>query len=134
MTEKQRTEMYKNISAHGENLRKIFSFPVTVNMIPVCKKLFSLENKTNKIIVDYCNGFIDCDTVDYASDKTYNTLLFILRLQHFTLLAKALFINIDPRGYALKINVDYVRDNNIVIYTDMGGYGILAPDFRIYKP
>jgi len=134
MTEKQRTEMYTNISAHGENLRKIFSFPATVDMVSVCKRLFALENKTNKIMVDYCNGFIDCDTVNYASDKTYNTLLFILRLQHSTLLAKSLLINRDPRGYSLKINDEYVRDNNLVIYTDMGGYGILAPDFRIYKP
>jgi hypothetical protein len=30
----------------------------------------------------------------------------------------------------LKIDDDYVRKNNIDIYKDFGGYGIIAPDFR----
>jgi len=40
------------------------------------------------------------------------------------------FINGDPRGYALKINDKYVRENQLRIYSDMGGYGIIAPEFN----
>jgi hypothetical protein len=30
----------------------------------------------------------------------------------------------------LKIDSDWVHDKGVSIYTDMGGYGILAPNFR----
>ena len=39
-----------------------------------------------------------------------------------------IFLNGDPRGYALKIPDDYVRDNDLNIHRDWGGYGIIAPD------
>lgn len=131
MTEKQRKIMYEKISSHGENLRTIFSFPSNVDMIPVCKKLFSLENKANRLMVDYCNGLTDTDTVDYATEKIYNTVLKILSLSHGSPLARAIIINRDPRGYALKINDDFMRSKSTILYCDWGGYGILAPDFSI---
>lgn len=130
MTEKQRKIMYEKITSHGENLRKIFSFPSSQDMIPICKKLFSLENKANKIMVDYCNGLIDTDTVDYASEKIFNSCLHILNLAHNSPIAIAIQINRDPRGYTLMIDTDYIKENNLHIHTDFGGYGILAPDFR----
>ena len=37
--------------------------------------------------------------------------------------------NGDARGYALKIPDNYMRENNIRLFTDWGGNGILAPDF-----
>ena len=40
-----------------------------------------------------------------------------------------IFVNGDCRGYALKIFDDYIRKNDITIYRDWGGYGIIAPDF-----
>jgi len=51
-------------------------------------------------------------------------------------LPKGFMLNGDPRGYALKLDDEaYSRDprdpNHMpVTYTDMGGYGILAPDFQ----
>lgn len=36
------------------------------------------------------------------------------------------FINTDPRGYALKLNFGGERVEGV--YTDWGGYGIIAPD------
>lgn len=49
-----------------------------------------------------------------------------------------LYINRDPRGHALKLDDAWVRDFNQTQYaaklpalhTDMGGYGILAPDLN----
>ena len=43
---------------------------------------------------------------------------------------KNIFVNGDARGYALKIDDDYIRVNNFNIYRDFGGYGIIAPDFK----
>lgn len=43
-----------------------------------------------------------------------------------------IFINRDPRGYALKIDDEAIRElraHGKPIYSDCGGYGILAPDF-----
>lgn len=39
------------------------------------------------------------------------------------------FVNSDPRGYALKIENDWMRAHGGNLHRDMGGYGILAPDF-----
>ena len=38
------------------------------------------------------------------------------------------FINTDPRGYALKLNITAVEQAKYDIYRDWGGYGILAPE------
>ena len=41
------------------------------------------------------------------------------------------FVNRDPRGYALKIDDEWMRARQEVrLATDWGGYGILAPDLR----
>jgi hypothetical protein len=40
------------------------------------------------------------------------------------------FLNGDPRGYALKIRDTDVRARKLDIHTDWGGYGIIAPDFN----
>ncbi len=38
------------------------------------------------------------------------------------------FINRDPRGYALKIDDHYMREHDAALHQDWGGYGIIAPD------
>lgn len=38
------------------------------------------------------------------------------------------FLNRDPRGYALKIDSEYVRAHSLAIHRDWGGYGIIAPE------
>lgn len=131
MTEKDRILMYTKIKNHGENLRTIFAFK-NPDTILICKKLFSLENKANKLMVDSCNGLVSDDTLDYATEKIYNKLLFILSLSHNSPLAKVLFLNHDPRGYTLKIRHSFISENNIKIFTDWGGYGIIAPDFSTH--
>jgi hypothetical protein len=45
---------------------------------------------------------------------------------------KTIFLNGDPRGYALKITSEernQLRDKGINLYSDFGGYGILSPEF-----
>jgi hypothetical protein len=40
----------------------------------------------------------------------------------------AVFVNQDPRGYALKIDDEYMRAHSLDLERDGGEYGILAPD------
>ena len=41
-----------------------------------------------------------------------------------------IYINGDPRGYALKFSSSFTNSNLDFMYRDFGGYGIIAPDFR----
>jgi hypothetical protein len=41
-----------------------------------------------------------------------------------------IFLNTDPRGYALKIPDDIVKENAWTIHKDWGGFGIIAPDLN----
>jgi hypothetical protein len=117
--------LYQRISQHGANLNKIFN--TKYNNIELSKKVFRLENKANKIAVDYCNGNIDLDQWEIEKDIILKRLNKILDFSSKNI---PVFFNGDSRGYSLKIDDDYVRKNNIDIYKDFGGYGIIAPDFR----
>ena len=41
-----------------------------------------------------------------------------------------IFLNYDPRGYALKIPDEIVKEKNLTIHQDWGEFGIIAPDFN----
>lgn len=60
-----------------------------------------------------CEGTGFC--IDFRAIRSRNPLVPI-------------FINLDPRGDALKIQDEYVRAHNLTIHTDIGGYGIIAPE------
>ena len=120
MKKEQKEQMYKNIYNHGSNLNTIFK--TDHDNITLCKKLFRIERKAHKLSTNYCNGVIDCDKWKIETDKILN-----LKTDF------NIFVNGDCRGYALKIFDDYIRKNNIKIYQDWGGYGILAPDFTPTK-
>jgi microcystin degradation protein MlrC len=38
-----------------------------------------------------------------------------------------IMLNLDPRGYALKIDTEIAK--NLDIHKDMGGYGIICPEY-----
>ncbi len=40
------------------------------------------------------------------------------------------FINRDPRGYALKINDEWMTEHDAKLEKDWGGYGLLAPEIK----
>ena len=120
MNKKER--MYDQIKTHGDNLNKIFY--TQLDSITLSKKLFRLENKGNRIALDYCNG--DMENKDFEEQKE-KILKSVDKILDFSKQNIPVFFNSDPRGYALKIEDNYTRD--IAIYRDWGGYGILAPDF-----
>ena len=127
MKKDQKEIMYKNIYKHGDNLNIIFN--TEFDNITLCKKLLRLENKAHAFSTDYCNGLIDYEEWELLTNKILKKVCKILGLKNnFNV-----FVNGDCRGYALKIFDDFVRKNNLNIYRDWGGFGILAPDFTPTK-
>ena len=132
MTKKEM--MYKEIEKHGQNLIKIFHLPETTDPVKLCKKLFRLEHQAHRLATDFCNGENGVNTENWEelSDNILNKVDKIL--DHIGYVP--VILNGDARGYALKIQTEWINnayshDKTARIHTDMGGYGIIAPDFRI---
>jgi hypothetical protein len=75
---------------------------------------------------NYCNGIIDEEFNDRQEGSIMKSLDKVL---NYTKQGIPVIFNGDPRGYALKIEDDYVREHNLEIHRDWGGYGIIAPEF-----
>lgn len=143
MRNTKKQDMHNNIQKHGEQLNAIFN--TGIEPISLCKKLLRLERKAHHATTCLCNtntlhlmelnhltGYDVEQASEEEQDKFFdgikNSLSKILGKENM----KHVFINFDARGYALKIKTDYVNTLYLQgkrIYTDMGGYGILAPDF-----
>lgn len=122
----QKAGMYQRIQQHGEDLNKIFH--TGIEPVALCKKLRRLEQKAHRLTVDYCNGANNV-TSDNSDVKALPILTAVDALLQFNAQAIPVFINYDARGYALKISDTWMREHHVPLHTDMGGYGILAPDF-----
>jgi hypothetical protein len=153
--DQRRAAMYARIQQHGETLLDLFPNASERDPVKLCKKLRRLELKAQRFAVDLCNGDIqqDADGAFYRQwgrgtvgpfltsktnekEQIEKSLCNLLRMTHSDTVANGFFINQDPRGYALKLSDDYVKGFNNArdaqgkprLYTDWGGYGILAPD------
>ena len=115
----------EKIIRHATDLEIIFP-NAKKSGIALCRAVRRLENKGHKLAEDYCNGLIDTDQWEPISDKLTGKINALLGNEAGKV---PVFLNGDPRGYALKIEDCYIRDNDISIYRDFGGYGIIAPDF-----
>jgi hypothetical protein len=69
----------------------------------------------------YYGKFVDIE--NEAEEEEYEAYL-LARLQRLMENAPGLFINGDPRGYALKVQPEHADD----LPRDWGGYGLIAPD------
>lgn len=82
----------------------------------------SIERTAHKIAEDYCNVPM--------TEALLNTRMLKVTERVEAVFGGSLpdnfFINMDPRGYALKINQE--GTGVPLSYQDMGGYGILAPE------
>jgi hypothetical protein len=140
---KQQT-MKNEIFKHGQNLNYIFE--TDYDNVTLSKKLRRLERKANFATTCLCNtntlnllelnrwtGF---DVVQATEEEQEIFFSKILKAVHKILGEKskeAIFINYDARGYAIKIRPEFIkqeREKNNSIYTDFGGFGIVAPDFK----
>lgn len=121
MTTTQKQAMYQQIEQHGNNLNAIFN--TGIEPVKLCKSLRRIEAKAHKIAIDWCNGDIDADVADGMARKIIKQAQKILGDKY------PVKFNGDCRGYTLKISDKVMRGNNLHLYTDMGGYGIICPDF-----
>ena len=104
----KKIEMYKNIEEHGANLNAIFN--TEFDNITLCKRLHSLEIKTSRVATNLCNtgslhysdyfrGLKESseEEQDIFFDKIMKSIVKILGEK----IKECIFINRDPRGYAL---------------------------------
>jgi hypothetical protein len=121
MTHTAKQTMYAQIENHGNNLNAIFN--TGIEPVKLCKKLRRLELAANKVATDYCNGVIDTEDIEKHSEPILKKVRAILGEN------VPIQFNGDARGYSLKISDKVVKERNLKIYTDWGGYGIICPDF-----
>ena len=122
MNATQKAKMYAAIERHGRQLLKLFPNAKQPDPIALCKALRRWEGQASARATDYCNGKIEQDEWERISDRiraSVNTYLGTDRV----------WINGDPRGYALKIDLQPGEE----LHRDWGGYGIIAPDFTESK-
>lgn len=116
-TKKQQKEYNARVlKKHLEDLKLLGYIPNDL------KPLQKIEAEAHKLAEDDCNGVAECSPEHQA------VVLHEVR-KLFSKTLPGLIFNGDPRGYTIKIDDDVVRKENIEIYRDMGGYGILAPEF-----
>jgi uncharacterized protein YwqG len=112
------------IIRHGEILKQVFKLDKNKDPIALCKQLFRLENKAHKISEDYANGYIDdIDKYILPIEKSLDKILGYKKK------GIPVFINTDPRGYALKVESSYAFKTQLP--RDWGGFGLIAPDLRV---
>jgi hypothetical protein len=120
------------ITRHGNTLLAIFPDANEKDPVALCKKLRRIETRVSRAAEAYCNGEISSNGWTVAEEKALDELIRLFVPQSSELL-KAFYINGDPRGYALKMDDAWTRQFNRTttgdrLHSDMGGYGILAPD------
>lgn len=118
MTPKQEAR----IRQHGEQLNAIFH--TGLDPVTLCKKLRRIEGAAHKLAEDACNH-LSMEDQEFKDRYT----LIVRRLLGVIPKIHGFHFNLDPRGYALKIDAEYMRAHKLQLHTDMGGYGILAPEF-----
>ena len=131
-TKKQRQA--EQIKAHGENLLHLFPNATERDPIALCKKLRRLEAKASRITTDSCNGDFDDGENGEKLDAALDPILAKVNaiLGNTGKNPVPVFINRDPRGYALKIKSEYMAGAGWIaqwaLMRDWGGYGIIAPE------
>lgn len=140
MNAKQR--MYQRIEKHGNDLKAIFNLE-SADPIKLSKQIHGLEVKANRAATCLCNtntldlmelnrftGYDVKQATEEEQDAFFDGILNkVDKILNFKKQNIPVFINHDPRGYALKIKSEYVQANQVDIYRDFGGYGILSPEF-----
>lgn len=139
LTKKQ--AMYEQIEKHGEDLKRAFDLPSDTDAVKLCKSLLRLERKAHHAVTCLCNtNTLHLTEFNQYNDDTREAKIEEQALFFSKILSKVykllgdeaegkVFVNYDPRGYALKIRSEHSKDMDI--YKDWGGYGIIAPNFRV---
>lgn len=95
------------------------------NGLTLWRQLMRLERWLSQYSVQYCNGDIDGDRWEQVKEQATVKLAKIFGYH----IPEGVFINSDPRGYALKLDNEKVTIPQ-GMDTDWGGYGILAAEIN----
>jgi hypothetical protein len=108
--------------AHGAKLRAIYP-QATDDPLTLCKRLHRLEVEAHHYAEALCNY------LDPTEEERKRKEESILRRAHAILGEDGprVFLNLDPRGHALKIGPSDAK--GLDIGHDWGGYGIICPEF-----
>ena len=130
--------MKERMEAHGNDLRAIFPNATEADPVKLCRKLFRLEKQAQRASLCLCNTntlhwsepnqFTSQPSTDEEIEKFFEDIF----TKAHSILGDGppIFVSRNPLGYALKIHSDHVKDRDLTIHRDMGGYGIIAPDLR----
>lgn len=109
--------MMRRIETHGRELLAIFPQATEQDPVKLCKRLRRHESEANANATAMCNGDLQQDEYDRRAAATMQRVNAMLHTDR-------VWINGDPRGYALKIDLAPGEK----LHQDWGGYGIIAPD------
>ena len=120
-------ELARRIDAHGRELLRIFPNAAERDPAKLCKRLRRLELKGAAFALRLCNGpeYSTPDEADKVGERILADVSALLRP-----VGVPIFLNRDPRGYALKVDEAWTREHAPTMQRDWGGYGLLAPDLR----
>lgn len=94
--------------------------------VSLYKRLHRIEAEAHRLAERECNEQLP---EGYSERKTASILKRLDAILGFKAAGIPVFVNGDPRGYALKIDDVYVREHKLDIERDWGGYGIICPEF-----
>lgn len=115
------------ITNHGAALLRAFPDCTERDPVVLCKKLRRIETRAHRAAEQYCNGDIEMEDYERLAKRALDSAIMLLRPAATDDQATAaIYINSDPRGYALKLREDFARKHEI--QRDLGGYGLLAPN------
>lgn len=86
-------------------------------------RLRKLEKKMSSLNESMCNGTIDDKEAEKLDKKITKEIMSLVEKPEY------IYINGDPRGYAIKIKIDIMETigKESGIERDWGGYGIVCP-------
>ena len=122
---KSLTPRTKRVNVHLDKLARIFPHILHVPSAELWRRLRRLEAEAHTLATKYSSVPLP---EGYVEKKEASILHRLDQLLRFTNQSVPVFLNFDPRGYALKIDSSYMRQLSILsIQRDWGGYGILVP-------
>ena len=110
----------EQIHKHGTDLIALFPNAIETDPNKFYHRLRLIEKKAERHSEQLCSSEYYCNHVDHEAihDRLTDRL-------HKLCGSDRPWLNQDPRGYALKIDLA----DGEHLYNDWGGYGIIAPDF-----
>lgn len=124
---------FKALARHAKELEALGAEDGVEAYNTLCR----IERRAHKLAEDACNYGMEDSIIEKRKEAIKSQVKKVFGGK----LPNGFFLNGDPRGYSLKISVEgnrifansedgINRDGRAISYTNLGGYGILAPEFE----